>query len=81
MEKGTELITNMKEKCADILLSISWREFSNKYYHKSSSWFYHKMDGIDGNGGIGGFTTEEVEQFKASLIDLSDRIRKTAENL
>lgn len=81
MEKGSDLITNMKEICADILFSVSWREFSNKYYHKSSSWFYHKMDGIDGNGGVGGFTPEEVEHFKASLIDLSERIRKTAEAL
>lgn len=39
------------------------------------------MDGIDGNGGIGGFTPEELELFKESLINLSERIRKTAENL
>ena len=81
MEKGKSLITDMKERCNDILMSVSWLDFSNRYFKRSSSWFYHKMDGIDGNGGIGSFTTEEVEHFKASLIDLSERIRKTAENL
>lgn len=71
----------MKERCNDILMSVSWLDFSNRYFKRSSSWFYYKMDGIDDNGGVGGFTTEEVEHFKASLIDLSERIRKTAENL
>lgn len=80
MEKNA-LITNMKERCNDILMSVSWLDFSNRYFQRSSSWFYHKMDGIDGNGGIGGFTPKELELFKESLINLSERIRKTAENL
>ena len=46
-----EVITDMKKKASDILLAISWRELANNYFHKSSSWLYHKMDGIDGNGG------------------------------
>ena len=51
------VITDMKKKASDILLAISWRELANNYFHKSSSWLYHKMDGIDGNGGKGGFTS------------------------
>ena len=47
----------------------------------TASWFYHKMDGIDGNGGVGGFTPEEVEQMRGALIDLSNRIRHVAENI
>jgi hypothetical protein len=39
------------------------------------------MDGIDGNGGVGGFTPEEVEQMRGALIDLSNRIRHVAENI
>ncbi len=67
------VITDMKKKASDILLAISWRELANSYFHKSSSWLYHKMDGIDGNGGKGGFTPEEAEQLRGALVDLSNR--------
>lgn len=70
----------MKARLQDILLSVSWREVSNTYFGKSSSWLYHKLDGIDGNGGNrGGFTPEEAEQLRGALCDLSERIRRAAE--
>lgn len=75
------VINDMKKKMADIMLSISWRDFANTYFQKSSSWFYHKMDGIDGNGGNGGFNEDEAEQMRGALIDLSDRIRRAAESI
>lgn len=75
------VINDMKKKMADIMLSISWRDFANTYFQKSSSWFYHKMDGIDGNGGTGGFNEDEAEQMRGALIDLSDRIRRAAESI
>ena len=75
------IVTDMKKKLSDVLMAISWREFANTYFQRSSSWFYHKMDGIDGNGGKGGFNEEEVEQMRGALIDLSNRIRRAAENI
>lgn len=78
MERSV-MITDMKRKMADIMMSVSWRDFANTYFHKSSSWFYHKMDGIDGNGGKGGFNEVEAEQMRGALIDLSNRIRRAAE--
>ena len=75
------VVTDMKKKLKDVLMAISWREFANTYFQRSSSWFYHKMDGIDGNGGKGGFNEEEVEQMRGALIDLSNRIRRVAENI
>ena len=75
------VITDMKSKMKDILMSISWRDFANTYFQKSSSWFYHKIDGIDGNGGEGGFDEEEAEQMRGALIDLSNRIRRAAESI
>ena len=77
----TKVITDMKKRVSDILMSISWREFANTYFQRSSSWFYHKMDGIDGNGGVGGFSPEEAEQMRGALIDLADRIRRAADNI
>ena len=75
------VITDMKKRLSDIMMSISWRDFSNTYFKRSSSWFYHKMDGIDGNGGAGGFSEAETEQMRGALIDLSERIRRAAENI
>lgn len=75
------VITDMKKKVKDIMMAISWRDFANTYFHKSSSWFYHKMDGIDGNGGKGGFNQDEAEQLRNALFDLSNRIRRAAEEI
>lgn len=75
------VVTDMKRKVQDILMAVSWRDFANTYFQKSSSWFYHKMDGIDGNGGTGGFNQQETEQMRGALIDLSNRIRRAAENI
>lgn len=75
------LIGDMKKRIRDIQMAISWREFANTYFHRSSSWFYHKLDGIDGNGGEGGFTEEEAEQMRDALIDLSERIRRVADSI
>ena len=80
MEKSG-VITDMKSRVKDVMMAISWRYFANTYFHKSSSWFYHKMDGIDGNGGTGGFNAEEAELMRGALIDLSERIRRAAEEI
>lgn len=74
-------ITDMKERLSDILMVLSWREIAKNYFGKSSSWLYHKMDGISGNGTPGGFTEKEVEMMKNALIDLSVRIRTAADKI
>ena len=73
--------TPIKQQLGDILVSISWLDIARRYFGKSSSWLYHKLDGIDGNGGEGGFTNAEMEQFKGALCDLADRIRRVADSL
>lgn len=75
------MITDMKKKIKDIQMAISWRDFANTYFQRSSSWFYHKMNGIDGNGGVGGFSEKEAEQMRNALFDLSARIRRAAEGI
>ena len=80
-KKNVKVITDMKQTMSDILLAISWRDLARTYFGKSSSWFYHKMDGINGVGGLGGFTQEEAKQLQEALLDLSNRIRSAAENI
>lgn len=74
-------ITDMKKRMSDIYLSVSWREISRTYFDKSVSWFHHKMSGIDGNGGDGGFTPEEAQQLYEALNDLADRIHQAADRI
>lgn len=84
MEKNTNKQAKdntVKQRLQDILLSVSWREVANTYFDRSASWLYHKLDGIDGNGGVGGFTDKEKEQLHGALVDLSDRIRRAADNI
>ena len=79
--KTKTFIPDVKTKVSDILVAISWREIARTYFGKSSSWLYHKLDGIDGNGSSGGFTPEEAQQLKDALCDLSDRIRRAADSI
>ena len=83
MTEKSVLISDVKERVQDIYLAISWRELKRDYFDngKSMSWFQHKIYGIDGNGGVGGFTPHEIEQLRGALYDLSDRIRRSADKL
>lgn len=70
--------TIMRERLEDLRLAISWRDIANRYFSKSASWLYHKLDGIDSKRG---FTEEETKQLKRALYDLSDRIRAAADKI
>jgi hypothetical protein len=73
--------SKVRQKLKDIDLNISWAHIAKDYFNKSVPWFYNKLNGIDGNGGEGGFTPEELQQLKGALCDLADRIRRAADNL
>lgn len=83
IKKQDLLISDMKQRMSDIYLAVSWREIKRDYFNngKSMSWFQHKMYGIDGNGGVGGFTPEEAEQLYGALNDLANRIRRAADSI
>ena len=82
MESRDTILTDAKARLQDILVSISWREVARRYFGKSSSWLYHKLDGLksDGSNG-GGFTEAERIILKESLNDLADRIKEAAKKL
>lgn len=73
--------SEVRKKLDDIDLNLNWGEFAHDYFDRSASWFYNKLNGIDGNGGKGGFTDGELARFKGGLCDLADRIRRVADNL
>ena len=65
----------MRQILNPILLIVSWRQFARQYFNRSSSWLYHKIDGIDP------ITDEERLKFKQSLLSLSDEIRYVANKI
>lgn len=73
--------SQVRQRLNDIDLNISWGQLARDYFNKSASWFYNKLNGIDGNGGKGGFTPDELQQLKGALCDLSYRIRRAADNI
>lgn len=80
--ESKELISDARTRLADILVAISWREIARSYFGKSSSWLYHKLDGIKSDGSPGGGLTEaERIQLKESLEDLATRINIAASKL
>lgn len=81
MENKEIVVSDAKSRLSDILVAISWREIARTYFGKSSSWLYHKLDGVKGDGSDGGFTQSEIQQLKDSLEDLAQRITKAASKL
>ena len=80
--ESKELISDARTRLVDILVAISWREIARSYFGKSSSWLYHKLDGIKSDGSPGGgFTEAERIQLKESLEDLATRINIAASKL
>lgn len=66
----------------DIYDLVTWGDFSKSFFPDHSvSWFYNKMRGVDGNGGVGSFTPDEIRIFKGGLVEIADRIRKAADKL
>ncbi len=81
MNASTLKRTSVSTQLQDIRLDVTWSKIARKYFDKSASWLYNKMNGIDGNGGEGDFTYSEKLQLKNALYDFSERIRKAADNL
>jgi hypothetical protein len=73
--------TSVKRQLRDIFLDVTWSKISRRYFDKSASWIYNKLNGTDGNGGIGDFTYAEKLQLKNGLYDFAERIRKAADSI
>ena len=68
----------IRHQMQDIALDITWSKIANRYFGKSASWIYHKLNGIDGNGKPTEFNQEERSQLKNALFDFSERVRNVA---
>ena len=73
--------SNVSMQLKDIRLDITWSNIARRYFDKSASWLYNKLNGIDGNGGSGDFTYSERIQLRNALYDFSERIKKAADDI
>ncbi|MCQ2255132.1 MAG: DUF5053 domain-containing protein [Bacteroidaceae bacterium] len=73
MEELVLTKSDVKRKLSGVLMLISWREFSRRYFGKSSSWLYHKLDGISE------FTEEERLQMKTYLRSMAQELQNVAD--
>ena len=71
----------MYQQLEDIDEFITWGDIARQYFDKSASWFYHKLDGRDGNGRPTDFNIEERARLKGALCDIADRIRRAADTI
>ena len=78
---NTTMANEVKTKMQDILCDIAIGRLCMRYFQKTPSWLYHKINQEVINGKQVTFTEEEVQQLKGALVDLSDRIRRTADAL
>nr|DAY04096.1 MAG TPA: protein of unknown function (DUF5053) [Caudoviricetes sp.] len=62
----------------DIVPAVTWPYIAEEYLHKSRSWFSQRMNGYHVNNKASSFTAEEIELLSDSLLDLSERIKKSA---
>jgi hypothetical protein len=81
MNTETNQQLSVKKQLGDIFLDVTWSKISRRYFEKSASWIYNKLNGIDGNGGTGDFTYAEKLQLRNGLYDFAERIRKAADRI
>ena len=71
----------IKQKMSDVLVDISIGRLSMRYFGKSPSWLYHKINRAIVNGKPAEFTADEVARLKNALHDIAGRIERVAEAL
>lgn len=69
---------HFKQALKDIIPAVSWSYIAEEYFQKSRSWFSQRMNGYHVNHKVASFTGEEFELLSNSLLDLSERIKKSA---
>lgn len=71
----------VKESVENITDLISLSILSRKYFDKERSWFYHKLNEDIVNGQKYEFTDNEIETLICSLINITDEIQCSINNL
>lgn len=69
---------DFKQALKDIVPALTWSYIAEEYFNKSRSWLSQRMNGYHVNNKAAAFTDEEIDLLSDSLLDLSERIKKSA---
>lgn len=69
---------NFKQALKDIVPAVTWSYIAEEYFNKSRSWLSQRMNGYHVNNKAAAFTGQEIDLLSDSLLDLSERIKKSA---
>lgn len=72
--------TTVRQVLAEVYEDINWAYLAKNYFGKSRSWLYHKFSGTN-NGKVDDFNDLDRERLKGALVDISIRLRQTADKL
>ena len=75
METQILKATSVKAQLRDIILDISWSKITGRYFGKSPSWLYNKINGVNGDS----LSYSERLQLKNALYDFTERVRIAAD--
>lgn len=64
----------LRDKMKEILPAISVSYIARKYFGKSSSWFYQRLNGNKVNGKEANFTPNELSTLSAALNDIGKKL-------
>lgn len=76
----TEKEQTVRQVLASVYEDINWAYLAKNYFGKSRSWLYHKFSGQN-NGKADDFNDVDRERLKGALLDISNRLRATADRL
>lgn len=69
---------HFKQALHDIFPAITWSYIAEEYFHKSRSWLSQRMNGYHVNSKAAAFSPEDINTLADGLLDLSERIKKSA---
>jgi len=72
--KKIENEISLKEQLSEVSEIISLSYIAKTYFGKTRNWLYQRINGNMVNGKNSKFTTDELEQFKNALKDISEKL-------
>jgi hypothetical protein len=79
VNRSKELIAEIDLREIEKIISLSY--VSSAYFGKTRQWFYRKLKNSLNNGKPDCFNPDERKQLQSALLDVSEKIRKTALNM
>lgn len=69
------------KKLGDVSKYVSLSQVATDYFGKTKQWLYQRLKNYNVNNKPATFTSDEKEQFRQALLDISRKIREAALNL